>query len=97
MSDIIKKDRKLAEAARKIFGNLVKTAYVTTYDGLDKDNSEVEKRLKLNSQNWMLINETNLRHDAQTILIEFSNGRLIGFTNSEWGGLFLQEEKLKRL
>ena len=97
MSDIIKKDKKLAEAARKIFGDIVKTAYVSTYNySLDKDNPEVEKRLQLNSRN-LFFRENHVGHDAQTIFLEFPGGRLVGFTNSEWGGFFLQEKQLKRL
>ncbi len=105
MVTLIKKDKKLAQKARQIFGDIVKTAYISTNSFPDfdnKSNGDLEKELKQNSK-ILLYTEDNktgtksIHSDAQTIFIEFIGGRLVGFYNSEWGNIFLQTEKLKRV
>lgn len=98
MNNIIKKDKKLLEAARKIFGDIIKTAYISTYENFAEEESpSFIERLKTNSKDIVLLEGKSLQIDNQTIYIEFKNNRLVGFTNSEWGSMFLQTEKLKRI
>jgi hypothetical protein len=97
---VIKKDKKLAEAARKIFGDIVKTAYVSAYVLDKKDNSKALKELEQKSKEIMIFdNKDNLmiNCDSQSIYLEFPGGRLVCFTNSEWGSISLQKTKLERI
>jgi len=98
MSDIIKKDRKLAEAARAIFGNIVKSAFVSTYDSRDTDsNSEIEAEFQQASKSIEYGVKKYIAYGGLTIYILFSNGNMVKFSNSEWATISKVENKLETL
>lgn len=89
---LIKHDEKLTLLAQGLFGkDLVKRAYFTHYDvsGLfgstrqDMVNELLKKVVVNDGDNGEII----LRHDNETIVIEFTNGHKVSFGNSEWGSM----------
>lgn len=74
-------DDNLLNTARTVFGDgLILRAWVTTWriDGMS-ELEDIEKRY------YSSDNDNQLDLDAKDIILEFSNGRKVLFTNSEWG------------
>lgn len=71
------KSRKLLKIAKQIFGSLVISAYVENWD---------KSRLQRISKSF---DETSkiIHYDGDTIILQFSNGNLVRFTNSEWANI----------
>lgn len=86
----IREDSKLLRQARTVFGDLVKKAWVTAYHYDHVPKSDTEERLKMSSDK---LNERNkagtLRYDTEDIILEFSNGKTVMFTSSEWNAMIL--------
>lgn len=62
---------KLRDYCVSIFGDIVKTAYITTYY----------------DETFVCFDNNILSYDAQSFIIEFTNGNKIEFNNSEWASL----------
>lgn len=77
----IRKDKKLTELAKKIFGDIVVMAYVTTYV-YSCDNADIISRL--NAESFDNDKSSYIDYGAQKILIKFTNGKIVEFENSEW-------------
>ena len=74
------KCRKLYKVARNIFGNVVISAYVESID---------KKDLQKISENYSILKDDDecLCYDNDTIVLEFSNGNKVRFSNSEWASM----------
>ena len=89
----IRKNKDLLKAAKRVFGDeLVINAWITTLDaGFEPD--YVRSRLDEETSN-VQPGKSELRYDAQNIVIEFCNGRKVLFTNSEWASMELTKDEL---
>lgn len=80
----IRADAALLSKAKRIFGDdLITGAWVTTWD-YDKPGEIAER---LTAAAFVDDGENELRYDAQTIILEFSNGVRVEFENSEWASM----------
>lgn len=70
-------DRQLTEMCRTIFGNIVKKAYFF-YDEYSKDACD---------RFVSLTNDNSLNWSGESFTIEFTNGSIVHFKNSEWAFL----------
>lgn len=83
----IRADAILLRKCQVIFGEgLVRAAYVTTYDYGTGPKKEVCRRL---DQEAFLDDDREglICYDAATIVLEFNNGVMVEFTNSEWASI----------
>ncbi len=70
------KSRSILNIAKKIFGNIVISAYIESTD---------KKDLNILSRKYSKLKEVDiLEFDADTIILMFNNGNNVRFTNSEW-------------
>lgn len=74
-------DKILTKMAHNIFGDIVKAAYVTTWD-IDSKLEEVVERL--DKCEFKCVGSNKIDYGAETIWIEFTNGKCVEFSNSEW-------------
>ena len=75
-----KRDKILLKKAKKIFGNIIKNAYVAmeAYEGISKE--DIQKRL-----NYIKFKEDNKNSiDFDRIILVFTNNKAVMFTTSEW-------------
>lgn len=79
----IRKNENLTKTAKVIFGDIVNSAYFTTWD-INSKKSEVEHRINDNKFIYVM-EEIAMRGDE--IWIEFTNGKTVSFSVSEWGGI----------
>lgn len=86
----IRKDKKLTELAKEIFGDIVVTAYVTTYV-YDCSNDDVMDRL--DSEGFNNAIDEYIDYGAQKILIKFTNGNIVEFENSEWATIDIANDE----
>jgi hypothetical protein len=79
------KNDNLKNEANKLFKGLIKNAYV-----------EVEQDWKLGYTSNNIIeaslkdcvdNKGDIHYDSESIALEFTNGTILQFWNSEWGGI----------
>lgn len=89
-SCVIRKSKPLTDAAKKLFGDIVKIAYYCEpyYKHLGMLNA-IERLDKQESSATYA--DDSIDQDSKTIVIEFVNGNTIVFYNSEWGSM----DKLK--
>ena len=80
----VRKDKKLTELAKEIFGDIVNMAYITTYD-FNGDKDEITSRL--DDEKFSDSSGGNINYDAKTIWIKFTNGKIVEFHNSEWASI----------
>lgn len=72
------KSEKLTESAKNIFGSdIVKAVFIDIEDLEVEEINAIEKNTTSNT----------ISSDANSIIIEFNNGKVIEFWNSEWGGI----------
>lgn len=88
MSSVHIENKSLSEYCSEVFGSVFKKAYLEVF---------VYKETELESQ---IANEKNLdfsdgQYDTRTIVIEFTNGNVVKFTNSEWASF--ESTKLEHL
>jgi hypothetical protein len=78
------KNDELTKAIKNIIGeDMVKCVYDQYYD--NQNYETLNKRNQLNRYNFT---ESNfLEYDTYTIVIEFTNGNLVEFRNSEWAAM----------
>jgi len=79
---VLKRSERLLDAAKKIFGDIVANAYVSTWDRRDRANA-LKELAKIDQS--LSIDGDSVRHDAECVAIEFNNGAIVYFENSEWG------------
>jgi hypothetical protein len=89
MGDMMEKiaircDNNLTKAARKIFGDIVDSAYITTWD-IDSTEEDVSSRL--NDCKYGEQTNGKITYDARTIWIKFTNNNMVEFFNSEWASI----------
>lgn len=65
----------LTNYCKKIFGDLVKSAYVDEY---------YNNSAEFLSHDKTILEPDTLQYDGEQIYIEFINGKVICFSNSEW-------------
>ena len=76
------KSKSLLKQAKSIFGELVVEAYVSHYEYDLKRLQNISKELgKFNTESGYL------RYDGETIVLKFTNGKLVQFHNSEWASI----------
>jgi hypothetical protein len=86
-----RRDERLLEAAKCIFGDIVDDAWVTVihyrndYENTAKRLNEAVERLSIGIGAESLIDE--ITHDEVTVVLKFSNGSAVSFWNSEWGSI----------
>jgi len=83
MNEYHLKNRKLLAIAKTIFGDCVKSAYVANWE---------KESLQRRSKNLIEENKNNvgtLSYDSVDIVLQFSNGNLVEFRNSEWASMVL--------
>jgi hypothetical protein len=82
MENVQMKSKSLLKQARSIFGELVVEAYVSHFDYDLKRLQKIDKELeKENTESGYLC------YDGETIVLEFANGKLVQFHNSEWASI----------
>ena len=79
---VIKKDSNLKQMAINIFGDIIEEAYITCFPYVNKQ--DIDNTLKLNTFNHI---EEGIDIGAQNIILKFTNGKYVYFTNSEWGAI----------
>jgi hypothetical protein len=80
-----RRDDLLEKAAKGVFGaDIVAAAYVTTYRYDDCTVDEIDERLERAKCKEKL---DYIDNSSKTVIIEFKNGRVVRFTNSEWGSI----------
>jgi len=86
----IRHDIKLTGIAIKIFGDIVDKAFVTTNTYLlcDTDTDNAETRLTEKSKG-IDSDEASIDVDGDMIWIRFKNGKVVSFSASEWGDIFI--------
>ena len=80
----IRKDEKLTKLAKKIFGDIVSVAYITTYD-FNGDKDAIKSRLDI--ERFSDCSGGYINYDAKTIWIKFTNSKIVEFHNSEWASI----------
>jgi hypothetical protein len=86
-------DASLLAAFQRVFGaDIVKSAYIVTYDFGRSAPGEVKKRLDEAAFRDDGKNEIN--YDAQEIMVEFCNGNKVIFQNSEWATIWKVTEEV---
>jgi len=85
MKITIRKNKDITVAAKKVFGGIVDTCYVSK-GGFETETEELINR-KLNNVSIDLSAKGRIGYDAETIYILFNNGRFVEFSNSEWGSI----------
>lgn len=93
---IMRKDGKLLKLAKKIFGNVVTEAYVTTIHYRDEKLTDAIDRMKSNLKE-IAPEEHNdqISCDTMTIIFKFKSGNMVAFTNSEWGSIYAFKQETK--
>lgn len=83
MKYVIKPDATLTEAAKNVFGDIVDCAYMAAlfFAKGRPAKSEFEKIKQYRGE------VDYIRNDHIGIVIEFSNGKSVLLTNSEWGSI----------
>lgn len=90
----IRADAALLAMCQRIFGvDIVKGAYVVTYDYGNCDPGEVKQRL--DEATFTDDGKAEISYDAQEILVEFCNGNSVIFQNSEWATIWKVTEKVE--
>lgn len=80
---ILKEVKKVTEIAKNIFGDIVAKVYYAERDYSDDYNRVVNS---INHSIETAFNcEESIEQDGKDIVIEFTNGRKVMFSNSEWG------------
>ena len=88
----IRADESLLAACQRVFGaDIVKGAYVVTYDFGNSAPSEVERRLT--EAAFTDDGKAEISYDAQEIMVEFCNGNRVIFQNSEWATIWKVTEE----
>lgn len=83
MRYLAKKDEVLETAAKRVFGDIVVSAYSCGIYFQDrKPNRSLYSAIKMYKDESPEIN-----NGSKDICIEFTNGRKVLFTNSEWGSM----------
>ena len=90
----MRKDFSLLKEAKRIFGNeMVLTAWVCTWQVSDISTEE-EVSDRLDKAKWVISDNLNeMTVGSADIVLEFSNGNKVYFTNSEWGSFSKITEK----
>lgn len=89
----IRADASLLAACQRVFGaDIVKGAYVVTYDYGNSAPGEVERRLSETA--FTDGGKAEISYDAQEIMVEFCNGNKVIFQNSEWATIWKVEEEV---
>lgn len=87
-STVVREDGKLLRQARAVFGDLVKKAWITGYHYDHMPQGEAEGLLTASAKRLHAAQKKDeLRYDNESIVLEFSNGRTIMFSGSEWASM----------
>ena len=77
----IRHSAELTVMAKKVFGDIVNKAFVTTWD-ICSDKDEVMSRIEAEARG---LSGDNIDIGATTLWIMFKNGKFVEFQSSEWG------------
>jgi hypothetical protein len=92
---VIRPDASLLAACQRVFGvDIVKDAYLVTYDFGNSGPGEVERRLT--GAAFVDDGKAEISYDAREIMIEFCNGNRVIFQNSEWATIRKVTEEVHR-
>ena len=84
------KHKNLTKAVNKIFNGLVKNVYILKEDchsEAEENKCQYKQRVKyFDKQCTDTQNASYISHDGEDIIVEFTNGSVVKFSNSEWGG-----------
>ena len=92
LAGVVQRDAQLLAKAKTVFGDIVTDAWVATYHGQLRELSEAEGRIAETAERLRRVqaadpNEGVLSFDACDIILQFSNGAQVQFTNSEWASM----------
>lgn len=92
LAGVVQRDAQLLTRAKGVFGDVVTDAWVATFHGKNSELAEAAKRLAQTAENLVHSNTTEpnagvLNFDACDIVLQFSNGAQVQFTNSEWASM----------
>lgn len=73
------KSRHIGRIARNIFGDIVDSAYIESYDKEILQFAARKYRDRCKN-----LNSNSLSTDGDAIILKFNNGNLVRFSNSEW-------------
>ena len=82
---VIRYDDNLTKIARKIFGDIIDSAYITTWD-ITSEKEEILSRLEAGAYKKQTDNEID--YNDEIIWIKFTNNNTVAFSNSEWGSIY---------
>jgi len=83
----IRADAELLSMCQRVFGtDIVKGAYVVTWDYGNSGPGEVERRLT--EAAFIDDGKDEINYGAQEILLEFANGNKVFLQNSEWATIW---------
>lgn len=91
-SCVIKKSELLTDVAKRIFGDVVRTAYYYESYYTHLKMSVIVERLDKQESSAQHTHDS-VDQDGKTIVLEFTNGNMVVFSNSEWGAMEKLEPK----
>ncbi len=78
MGIIVRKNDNLLNSAKLIFGDIIVSAFITT---------EVKEDLNYTEASFFTEVDNYIEYDGEDIILTFSNGKSVLFTNSEWASI----------
>jgi len=89
MQHAIRPSEGLLKAAKQMFGGIVVQAWISvnilSWDTLGDSESKLDHAES--SCCFELSNSNSIAYDGEMIVLEFSNGKQVFFSNSEWGAM----------
>ena len=80
-----KKNKELKIHAKKIFGSVVKNAYIVAEKHYGEDSAYVREKIALSKAHIGLNSKPDgIDFGGETIWIEFTTGKIVEFNSSEW-------------
>ena len=85
MYKVLKRNKKLLQVAKTVFGNIVSTAYVAVSNYNSADITDGTRKLIKMSENAIeKLSNGSIDIDDTDIIIVFNNNSVVSFTCSEW-------------
>ena len=90
---ILREEKDLLKIAKNLFGDIVQSVYYAYWYDKNVNIKEYTERFDM-YEKQSSNNDLTIDQDDKTIIIYFTNGKKVIFSNSEWGAMeaFNQEE-----
>lgn len=88
MRYLMREDTRLSTVAKNVYGDIVDTAYIGTLYYKDSDPTPTDYDT---IDSYAGTETDQISNDKLMIVIQFTNGRKVLITNSEWGSIRIPE------